>query len=143
MQIPSSIVRRRLLRKQLGEVTQTFLRFGWKTVLVKVYYPFSNQWIISHRHFSLICHFIFTPGACAFVSGGVVIKRYGSASLFSYSLHDFSVPNGLCGIPLRPKSLRIAYERPRIYSNRPVSIKIQLRCLRMTYEFVTNKLHIF
>ena len=53
----------------------------------------------------------------------------------------FPVPNprmSYCGIQLRPELPRIAYERLRIHPNRSESIKIQLRCIRMHNELVTN-----
>ena len=109
-------------------MTQTYLLFGWKKLLVKVYH---HHQPVDHQSQTLL---ITLP--LRFHSWSLCICKWrcsyseGMPSLPSslISLLVFSVPNprmSYCGIPLRPELQRIAYERPRIHSNRPESIKIQ------------------
>ena len=121
-------------------MTQTFLSFGWKKLLVRVYHhqPVDHQSLTVLINLPLLVH-----SWSLYICKWRDIYSEGMPSRPSslIPLLVFSVPNprmSYCGIPLRPELPRVVYKRVRIHPNRPESIKIQLRCLRMTYERVTN-----
>ena len=108
--------------KKIREVTQTFLLFGWKKLLVKVYHhhhqPVDHQSLTFLINLSLLFH---SCSLCICKWRGSYSEGMPSLPSSLIPLFVFSVPNprmSYCGIPLRPELPRIAYERLRIRPNR-------------------------
>ena len=142
MSIPTVDSTKKTASKKLRKGDIYFLILCLEKLLVRVYHhhhqPVDHQSLTVLINLPLLFH---SWSMCICKWTGSYAEGMPSLPPSLNPLLVFSVPNprmSYCGIPLLPELPRTAYERLRIHPNRPESIKIQLRCLRITYELVTN-----